>query len=69
MVRPVHQSAKVVPFVHATNVDAIPHAGRNALCEIDVVGDQKRLAIADINDEALVTRVIVVVRQKAADEA
>jgi hypothetical protein len=33
------------------------------------VGDQKRLAIADINDEALVTRVIVVVRQKAADEA
>jgi hypothetical protein len=30
---------------------------------------QQRLAIADIDNEALMTRVVIVVRQEAADKA
>ena len=67
MVRPVHQSAEVIPLVHAANVDAITHTDGHAIGEIEVVCDQQGLAIADIDYKALVTRVVVVVRQKAAD--
>ena len=61
MVRPVHQSAQIVPLVHATDVDAIAHADRDAFGQIDIVSDQQGLAIADIDDEALVARIIVVI--------
>ena len=33
------------------------------------MGDQERLPIADVDDESLVTRVIIIVMQEAADEA
>ena len=69
MVRPVHQSTEVIPFVHAANVNAVTHTNGNAIGEIDVVCYQQGLAIADIDNEALMTRVIIVVRQEAADEA
>ena len=69
MVRPVHESPEVVPFVHAAHDDAIPETGGDALGEIEVVLDQQRLPIADVDDESLVPRAVVVVMQKAADEA
>ena len=69
VVRPVDQAAEVVPFVHAAHDDAIPEPDRDALGKIDVVRDQQGLAIADVDDETLVTRTIVVITQQAADEA
>lgn len=69
MVRPVHQSTEVIPLVHAANVNAVTHTNGNAIGEINVVRYQQGLAIADIDNEALVTRVVIVVRQEAADEA
>ena len=33
------------------------------------MGDQERLPIADVDDESLVTRVVIIVMQEAADEA
>ena len=68
-VSPVHQTAELVPLVHAAHVHAIAHADRDALGKIDVVRDQQGLAIADVDDETLVTRTIVVITQQAADEA
>ena len=66
---PVHEAAKIIPLIHAAHVDAITHADRHAFREIDVVGDQQGLAVADIDNEALVSRIVVVVTQEAADEA
>ena len=69
MVRPVQEAAEIVPFVQATNTNAIAHAHGHAFSELDVVGNQQRLAIADVDDETLVPGGVVVIRQKAADEA
>ena len=69
MVRPVHEPPEVVPFVHAAHGDAIPETDGDAPGEIEVVRDQQRLPLADVDDESLVTRAVVVVMQKAADEA
>ncbi len=57
----MHESAKLVPFIHAPHLNAIAHAKRHALCEVDVVGDQQRPAIADIDDEALMARTVVII--------
>jgi hypothetical protein len=65
----VDQAAEVVPLVHAPHSYAITHADRDALRKIDVVGNQQCLAIADVDDETLVTRTVVVITQQAADEA
>ena len=68
VVSPVDQSTQVIPLVHATYVHAIAHPDRDAPCEIDVVGDQECFAVADIDDESLVTRALIVVRQQSDDE-
>ena len=66
---PVHEAAEVVPLVQAAHPHAIAHADRDALGEINVVRDQQGLAIADIDDEALMPGTIIVITQQAADEA
>jgi hypothetical protein len=33
------------------------------------VGDQQGLPVADVDDEALMTRIVVIITQEAADEA
>ena len=66
---PVHESAEIVPFVEAAHMDAVTHADRDAFGQVDIVCDQERLAIADIDDEALMRRTVFVITQKAADEA
>jgi hypothetical protein len=65
----VHEAAEVVPLVHATHANAITHADRDPLGKVDIVRDQERLVIADVDDKALVPRTIVVITQQAADEA
>ena len=69
MVRPVQESAEIVPFVQAAHAHAVAHAEWHAFSKVGVVGDQQGLAIADVDDEALVPGAIMVIRQKAADEA
>ena len=69
MVRPVQEAAEVIPFVQAAHPYAIAHAEWHAISNVDVVRYEQRLAVADVDHEALVTRAVLVVRQKAADEA
>ena len=52
--RPVDETAQVVPLVHAAHVDAIAHAERHAFGEINIVCDQQRPATANFDDETLV---------------
>ena len=61
VVRPVHKTAKVIPFEHPPNVHAIAHADRHAFGKVDIVCNKQRYAIADINDEALVTGAVVII--------
>ena len=65
----MHQAAQVIPLVHATHLDTITEANWHALGKVYVVGNQECLAIADINNEALVPRAVFIITQKAADEA
>ena len=58
---PVNESAKLVPLVHAPNLDAIAHAERHAFGEVEIVRNQQRPVVADINDETLVARAFVVI--------
>ena len=67
--RPVHEAPEAVPLVHAAHGDAIAEPDGDACRELEVVGDQERLPVADIDDESLVTRVVAIVMQQAADEA
>ena len=69
MMRPVHEAAQVVPFVHATNVYPVAHANGNTFGEVDIVGDKQGPAGANIQYESLVPRAIIVIRQQAFDQA
>ncbi len=66
---PVHEPSKLVPLVHTTHFDAIADAKRHAFGQIEIMRDQQRPAVTDIDDESLVTRAVIVVMQEAADEA
>lgn len=67
--RPVDETAEIVPLVHTAHVHSIAHAQRDAFREIDVVCNQQRLAVADIDNEPLVPRAIVIIGQQASHEA
>ena len=67
--RPVHEAPEIVPLVHTAYDDAIAESDGDTHRELEVVGNQQRLPIADVDDESLVTRVVIIVMQKAADEA
>jgi hypothetical protein len=69
VVCPVNETAQVVPLVHAPDMHAITHPDRNALGQVDIVSDEQGCAVADIDNEALVARTIVVVRQQPRHEA
>lgn len=61
MMRPVHQPAQVVPLVEAADEHPIAHAERHAAREVNVMRDQQRLPLTDVDNEALVALAIVVV--------
>ena len=67
MVRPVHQATKIVPFIHAAKLDAIPHAQRHTLCEIDIVRNQERVPVGQLYNETLMARIVVIVGQQTND--
>jgi hypothetical protein len=69
VVGPVDQPAQVVPLVHSAYPDAVTDAKRYAFGEINIVRNQQRLPIADVDDESLMGRAVVIVMQKAPDEA
>ena len=52
-VRPVHQSAAFVPLVHAAKSQSIAEADRHPVGQIDVMSDQQRMTIAQLQDHAL----------------
>lgn len=65
---PVYEPAEVVPFVHSADLDAVSQPNRDALCQIDVMRDQQRLAIAHVDDKALVAGAVIVVRQQSRND-
>lgn len=65
---PVHEPAKVVPFVHSADLDAVSQPNRDALRQVDVMRNQQRLAIAHVDDEALVAGAVIVVRQQSRND-
>ena len=67
--RPMHKSTQVVPFVHAPNLHPVAHPEWNAIGEVNVVGNQQRPAGANVDDEALMTGTVIIIRQKPPNEA
>ena len=65
----MHKTAQVVPFVHASYVYPITHPERDAFGKIDIVSNQQRPAGANVDDEALMARSVIVIRQQPPDEA
>lgn len=63
MMGPVNQPAQIIPLVHAPHVHAVAHPERDAFREIQVVRDEQRLAIACVDDEALMAGTVIIVRQ------
>jgi hypothetical protein len=57
----VHKAAQVIPFEHAPNAHTVTHTDRHTFGEVDIVCNKQRYAVADIDDEALVARAIVVI--------
>ena len=41
MVRPVHQSAEIIPLIHTAKLNAVSHPNRYPRSDVDVVGDQQ----------------------------
>jgi hypothetical protein len=68
MMRPVNQAAEIIPLVHAANTNPVTQSDRDPVREIDIMCDQQCSAVTDIENEALMPRVVIVVRQKARDE-
>ena len=69
LMRPMHKTAQIVPFVHTAHVYPVAHPERYAFGEVNVVSDQQRPAATDVDDEALVSRSVAIIRQQPPDEA
>ena len=63
--RPVHQSTEIVPLVHAADLYSIPYTDGHSLRQINIVCDKQGLAVTDVDDKALVTRSVVIIRQQS----
>ena len=61
MMRPVNETAQVIPFVHAANMHPVAHTKRNTLGKIDIVGNQQGSAGADIQYESLMPRTVIII--------
>jgi hypothetical protein len=64
VMRPVHEATQVIPPVHPPKLNAITHTERHSLRELYIVGDQQRLPVGQLQNEALVSRPVVIVRQQ-----
>ena len=61
VVRPMHQTAKLIPFVHAAKLHAIAKSKRYAFRQIYIVRDQQRLAARQLQNKTLVAGAVPVV--------
>jgi hypothetical protein len=68
MVRPVKNAALSVPLVFSAHTNSIPCRQRHPARQIDVVRNQESLIRAAPDDEALMTRAPIVVRQHCFDD-
>ena len=66
---PVNQPAEIIPLVHTPEPDAVSESHLYPLCNVYVVRNEECLPRADIENKALVTRAILVIRQQALHEA
>ena len=60
--RPVDETAQVVPLIKAPEVNAVADANRDAIRQFDVVCQEQRAPTGDLDDNALVreaTRLVV----------
>jgi len=69
VVGPMHKTAQIVPFIHAANAHTITETDRHSFRKIDIVGDQQRFTVTDIEDKTLVSRTVIVVRQQLYHDA
>jgi len=65
----VHQPAQLIPLVHAAKLNPVTHPDRDTLGQIEIVGDQQRIAILHSQDDTLMPRAVIVVAQQSADES
>jgi hypothetical protein len=68
-VRPVHQATLIIPLVNAAKADSVAHADGHALRQVEVVGNQQRLAARQLQYEPLVPGALMIVRDQADDDA
>ena len=65
----MHEPTQLIPLVQSAIVNSVAHAERHASGQIDIVRDQYCLAIAPIQDEALVLRSFVIVGQQTPHDS
>ena len=68
VVGPVDQSAEVVPLKDTPQGYAIAKTDRNTICQTEIVRYEQCLPAAHIDDKALVSSVLVVIRQQSNDD-
>lgn len=62
VMRPMHDTAKVVPFIFAVELNSVANLnGTDSLCEIDVVRNEDCLPGRQAQDKTLMTAAIVVI--------
>jgi len=64
----MHQTAKIVPLVHATKPQAIAYSEWHPLCKVDVVCNQQGLTIPQAYNESLMPGIVIVVGQQAPNQ-
>ena len=69
VVRPVYEAAEVVPFVNAAELNTIAQPDGYSSGQVDIVRDQECLSASEPNDEALMTRAVIVILEQAYDAA
>jgi hypothetical protein len=67
-VRPVHETAQVIPFVQAPETYPVAQAERYPHGHVEVVRNQQRLPAAEAKYEPLVTGTVVIVGQQPDDD-
>ena len=65
----MHHAAQLLPLVHAAKSNPVADAERYPFCKIGIVGNQDGLAVADIQDETLMTAAIAVIRKEPNHKA
>lgn len=66
---PVHESAQLVPLIHAAKINTITQPDGNPSGQVYVVCNEHRFAIFQLQYEPLMPRAVIVVRYQTFDES